>query len=262
MPKMVTFRFDGYDGGLVQQPEPSAEGLLQLSDTRWILIFADHEVGVGGGLLRSEFVVEAIGRRRCVLRLNADGGAGSCSMILLAPAAKVEKVVALRMAKLARICESTDGVANGQWWRDSRAFAEFGQLCTTSISGVRYEGGWWRDERVRPTRRRAVLDFTPEGLVLRQWRRMLTLPWALVDSLEIIDGPASVRARHEDHDTTERQGSDTRLGATIVVRSPSGRTARFSTAIMTPEAVRLRLHPIIQRLEQTADQRPRSMRAT
>ena len=67
MPKMVTYRLDGYDGGLDEQPEPSAEGLLQLSGTHWSLTFPDHEVGVCGGLLRSEFAVEAVDRRRSVL---------------------------------------------------------------------------------------------------------------------------------------------------------------------------------------------------
>src|SRR5450631_2041319 len=60
MPKIVTFRLDGYDGGFDQQPEPSAEGILQLSDTRWSLTFADHEIGISGGLLRSEFAVDAV----------------------------------------------------------------------------------------------------------------------------------------------------------------------------------------------------------
>lgn len=249
MPKMVTYRVDGYDGGLNELPEPSAEGTLQLSDTRWSLTFPDHEVGVSGGLLRSEFDIEAVDRRRSVLRLRTDGGAGTCSMIVLAPAKKVEKIVALRLAELTRLCQDTDGAARGQWWRDSQAFSELGPLHTVSIGGVRYEGGWWRDDRVRPTRRRAVLDFTPEGLVLRKWRRKLFLPWALVDSLEILAGPT--KGPELDGDGDDRPG-DSEAGdvppTTMVVRSPSGRTARFTTALMTPDTIRHRLAPILERL--------------
>jgi hypothetical protein len=261
MPKMVTFRLDGYDGGLDQQAEPVADGLLQLTDTHWGLTFPEKEVGVSGGLLRSDFAVEAIDRRKSLLRLTTDDG-GTCSMVVLARAGRVEKVVALRMAGLARICETVEGVSSGQWWRDPQVFAELGQLRTTSIGGVRYEGGWWRNERVRPTHRRAVLDFAPDGLLLRRWRKKLFLPWALIDNLEIIDGPPGVAARHVvDAPPVPRESGD-RPGATIIVRSPSGRVARFSTAIMTPDSVRLRLAPIIQRLEETAAQRPRTTSAT
>ena len=255
MPKMATYRLDRYDGGLSQQPEPSDEGMLRLSDTHWILTFTDQDVGVSGGLLRSELSVEAVDRRRSVLRLTSEGS-GSCSMVLLAPAQKVKEVVTLRMANLARTCNAVDGVADGQWWRDSRVFAELGPLHATSIGGVRYEGGWWKDDRVRPNRRRAVLDFGPEGVVLRKWRRKLALPWALVDSLEIIDGPSTNSSRANIDDTLEPKLAGSGQGTTIIVRSPSGRTARFSTPTMTPDSIRIRLSPITERLEDVGGHPP------
>lgn len=244
MPKMATYRLDRYDGGLSQQPEPSDEGMLRLSDTHWILTFTDQDVGVSGGLLRSELSVEAVDRRRSVLRLTSEGS-GSCSMVLLAPAQKVKEVVTLRMANLARTCNAVDGVADGQWWRDSRVFSELGPLHTTSIGSVRYEGGWWKDDRVRRNRRPAVLDFNAEGIVLRKWRRKLSLPWALVDSLEIVEGEALPDAEIDETLALQYSSADT----TLIVRSPSGRMARFSTAVIPPDQVRLRLAPILNRLK-------------
>jgi len=250
MPKMVTFQLDAYDGGLDQQPEPSPEGRLQLTTTHWILTFPDHDVGISAGLLRTQMDVEPVSKRSCLVRLSTDDGRSSCTMIVLAPAAKVERAVGQRMADLARACEAVDGAADGQWWLDSRVFDAIGPLRTTSVSGVRYEGGWERDEPKRPSRWPAVLDFGPEGLVLRKWRRKLTIPWEMVHELEVVDGSGAATTQGDDESTHVRGA---RGGTRIIVRSPSGRSAVFTSSIMATEAVRQQLQPF---LEQIAAARP------
>jgi hypothetical protein len=209
-----------------------ALGFLVLADARWQL----HLIGSGSTLVwgplgptvhirrrrlwSSEVALQSVnGRYRAVFRLP------------FTSARRLQRLVARRRAVAEQSLDRRNRIRSGEWWHDHSVFAGTGLARAISIADVVYLGGWSGPVRRYKSARRRVLDLTPDGIVMRGFRRNLHVPWSDVVGLDVL--PATEGA------------------TTIRVRVTSGEEARFGTAAFSPDELARILRPV--RLALTSD---------
>jgi hypothetical protein len=259
MSTACTYQLLGYDGGLTLDPNPADSGEFQLTDTHWRLLLTDRRDGLQCGLLQSSISVEGIDRRRSLVRLEVAGSGGSAGILLVAGRPEVLKGdLGHHMAALDRAERSLAAAEQGEWWMDSRVFEQLGTTRRVSIAAVRFDERGWHEQ---PRRRRwltSVLDFGPEGIVLRGWRTRLKIPWADVASIEVTAAtpvaPAHRRGRSKQPEAprTAAAHDDQTFGpdggTRVTVRSSSGQRAVFTTAGVSSEDATCLLAPLLVHL--------------
>jgi hypothetical protein len=255
MAKVSTYKLEAYDGGLAPRPTPTREGVFQLSDAEWRLIFRDSHPGVACGLLRSRVDVEKVGRRRCRVTINDDqASAFRSSFLVRTRADHLRSDLRKRISMLERSGAAVAAVDEGQWWRDVRVFDSLGWSRTISIAGVRNKDGRWGTSRIKRSRLARLMDFGPKGVSLRGWRTRLVFPWDSIAAIDVTDGrdPGSggraervSRSRHEFS------------GTTVLLRSHTAQEVAFHTWLSTPSTVRSQLSLFVERLIRATESQPR-----
>ena len=243
MTKPTLYRIQLHDGSPAGHVLPPERGLFELCDAEWRLHFRHLEPAIACGLLRSDFEIHALGRRRCLVTIS--GGDDHDFTVHLALRARADRVRAdleRRRARLDRSRELLEAVERGEWWRDDRVFERFGSMGTISIVDVRYLGGLSRTTRVKSTRMAQVMDLGPRGISLRGWRRHLTIPWDRVASFEVRETEEASESRVDP--VSDEQGT-----TVIDVHLHDGSEARFATRSSTARDLRSRLAPLAERLE-------------
>lgn len=184
-------RYDirGYDGGFPPRRRPAGRGVLELTEVAWRLIFRGSRAGVSGGLLRSEFDLDApegdgageAGWRRVTIRGRGQLQFRGSFFVAASDADRLRADVERRTAELARTSDAVAAMARGEWWRDPVVFDGWGWARAVSIAGVRVRAGipgrrrWWT----------SVVDFTPEGVSVRGLRSGFTVPWPDVATVAV-----------------------------------------------------------------------------
>jgi hypothetical protein len=248
MAKVSTYALENYVGGHPPGEVHAPEGLFQLSDAEWHVLFRDSRSGLTCGLLRSTVEVEEAGRRHCRVTISDDADGGfSGSFVLRARADDLRTDLGNRISSLQRSGEVIAAVGEGQWWRDIRVFDTLGWSRTRSIAGVHCRGGEWGKSRIKRSRRARVLDFGPNGVSLRGWRTRVVIPWDSIAAIEVTSGhPVSAAAVPDDRQKFS--------GVAILLRSHTAQEIVFHTMLSTPSAISAHLSDLIDRLAQ-AEQR-------
>ncbi len=140
----------GNGGGRTELSIPGREGVFQLSDATWSLVFRRPHGAVTCGLLRSGVTVEDRGWRKCQVSITAiDEPDFQTSFVAHASGRKLRAELERRQQKLERAVAVEVGVQAGQWWRDRRVFGQFGRSGAVSVAGVCIRSGWEAADRGR-----------------------------------------------------------------------------------------------------------------
>ncbi|HXW34068.1 MAG TPA: hypothetical protein VEJ87_05770 [Acidimicrobiales bacterium] len=219
------------------------DGAFQLTDSTWRVLSRDAESGLSCGLLASRLSVEPVDRRSCRVAIEGLGGLElSCSIVLMAPARRVKLDLEERLVSLERSRQVALAIVAGEWWRSRQVFDDLDWSRRRSIAGVRYRSGWWGTGKLKPSMLAKVLDFGPNGVVLRGLRVRFLIPWDAIRSIGVAPGDAwaygAPVTRHA-----------IRVGSTIVLRSSAGQDAVFFTPLLLPSEVQAILEPFVASLE-------------
>jgi hypothetical protein len=248
MAKVTTYEIDRLEGSIPSSLVASErEGVFQLTDADWRLVFRDSGRGLSCGLLRSELKVEPVDRRLCRVSIadsSTSGSTGSfnTAVVLNARPNKVRSDLARRLESLKLSGEVMAAVGAGQWWRDSEVFDSLDWSHNRSIAGVQYRAGWWGTGSFKPSMLPKVLDFGPRGVAFRGWRTRFVIPWDTITAIKVLDGDCWLVEGLEG----ERRSP---LGTTLAIRSPAGQDAVFYTPLQPPAAVRALLEPLTDSLD-------------
>jgi hypothetical protein len=220
------------------------EGVFQLTDVNWRLVFRDSRRGVSCGLLHSQLQVEPMDRRSCRVSISDDSSEGfNGSVILNAPAERVQFDLHGRLVSLGHSGEVIAAVGAGEWWRYAQIFDGFNWSHRCSIAGVHYRAGWWGTGTIKPSILTKVLDFGPRGVALRGWWTQFVIPWDAIASITLSAGDGWSLA------TQAEAAHRRRIGTSVVIRSQSGQDAVFFTSLLSPAEVRDLLAPLTAQLE-------------
>jgi hypothetical protein len=231
--RVTTYRLDSYGP---PREDIEVEGLFQLTDVSWHLLFDGSQSGVSCGLLRSDIEVEATGPRRCRVTVGEKGDSQfQASFVVRADADDLQADLSNRRASLDRAADVIAAVEAGEWWKDSRVFDSLGPSRTRSVAGVRSLGGKWGTRRIKATRHARVMDFGPRGVSLRGWMTPLVIPWMSIARIEVTD----------DTETAGTGWDRTTEGASIILHSLSGQQVAFRTVLAAAPEVRASLEPLI-----------------
>ncbi len=190
MTRMSTYAVERFEGKIPGPPwhDDERDAVFQLTDCSWRLIFRDAMGGVSCGLLNSRLKVEPAGARACTVAIEHSSNGASGTVVLRAPAARVEQDLNHRLASVGRSSATLAAVERGEWWSDPRLFEALDWSGSLSVAGVHYRAGWWGTGRFKPSMSAKVLDFGRSGIVLRGWRPRLLIPWDAVASIEFLAG--------------------------------------------------------------------------
>jgi hypothetical protein len=221
-----------------------SEGVFQLTDVNWRLMFRDPKRGLSCGLLRSQLQVEPMDRRTCRVSISDDSSEGfNGSVILNAPAERVQFDLHRRLVSLGHSGEVIAAVGKGEWWRYAQIFDRFNWSHRCSIAGVRYRAGWWGTGKIKPSMLAKVLDFGPRGVALRGWWTQFVIPWDAIASITVSAGDGWSLANGAE--AAHRR----RIGTSVLVRSQAGQDAVFFTPLLSPSEVGDLLAPLTTQLE-------------